>query len=195
MNTSRLQRFSLRTSVPVACSVVAGMLFYGTDVFNTHHSAFQFLWNAVVASLFYHLLAFTRFRDAILGWILLVFLTLLTTHSTDPTWMLRDILYMASIGVTVLLYIRYFRQGEHLGFLYPAATFAGLYAMVYLIAGSMQHSLMSLFGNATHALSFTLFASSIVFWGSLIGFAVGVGFALSTALFGPISAKPDDLPA
>ncbi len=124
-SVSRVQQFVLRALVPIICSIVLGFIIFQGGVFHRTHGSFQFVWSAVVASVFYHLLVLLRPRDAYLGLILLLMLTFVAARSTRPGYILRDIFYIGEIGAAVLIYFRYFKQGADLNVGTPPLRWRG----------------------------------------------------------------------
>lgn len=181
--SSRVQQFFLHAIIPILCSVALGFILFRNGVFNRHQGSFQFIWSAVVASLFYYLLTNIRRRDAVLGFVVLLGLTFLTTGSTTFTWLLRDVLYTAAIGISVFLYFIYYRQYAKLHMFSPAILLAGIYGVVNVLASEIL-----LWCNRNFALEGATWdvagvASTGAFFGLLIGFAVGCGIILADKLF------------
>jgi hypothetical protein len=161
-----------------------GLVFSGGNVFDRHFGAFQFVWSSVVASVFYNLLMYVRPRDAYLALILLFFLTLLTTGSTRPAFILRDVFYVGGIGVSIFVYSGYFNEHRVHNYWYPAFMLAGIYGVVN-VAGLEVHS------GITRSLSMESTGGDVVslastgsYFGVLIGFAVGFGIALNEKWLG-----------
>lgn len=181
---SKTQQFILKALIPVICSIIVGYIFYQEGVFNRYHGSFQFVWSAVVASVFYYLLVFLRPRDAYLGFLILLLLTFVTTQSTRPSFILRDIFYTMAIGVSIFVYFKYFRQGSKLNYAYPAVTLAGIYGVVYIIASEIHLGIIRYFVMEDTGGTFLGLASTTAFFGVLIGFAVGIGITLAERIFG-----------
>jgi hypothetical protein len=185
--TSKVQQFLLHASVPIISSVVLGFVFYQDGVFNRQHGSFQFVWSGVVASIFYYLLVFLRSRDAYLGLFVLLLLTFATTHSTQAAYILRDIFYVAAIGVSVLIYFNHFRQCAHINSAYPAIALAGIYAIIYIVAAEVHMGILRSLAMENTGGSYVSVASTTAFFGVLIGFAVGGGITAAEKLFGKTS--------
>jgi hypothetical protein len=183
---SKIQQFVLHALVPVICSIALGYLFYQEGVFNRYHGSFQFVWSAVVASVFYYLLVFLRSRDAYLGFLVLLMLTYLTTESTRPAFILRDIFYIGAIGASVFVYFHYFRQSAQSNYAYSAVTLAGIYGLVYIVASEIHLGIIRGFGMENTGGDFVGLAATGAFFGVLIGFAVGAGITIARKLFGQI---------
>jgi hypothetical protein len=166
-----------------------GFLFYQDGVFDRTHGSFQFLWSAVVASVFYYLLIFLRPRDAYLGFLLLLILTFVTTQSTRPAFILRDIFYVGAVGVSILIYFKYFKQGAHLNYGYSAVTLAGIYGMVYIIASEIHLTIIRGLHLEDTGGNFVGIAATTAFFGTLIGFAVGAGITIAHTLFGQMKKE------
>ena len=186
MPGSKVQQLTLQTTVPIVCSIALGLIFFQGEIVQRHYPAFQFVWSGVVISVFYYLLLYVRPRDAVLGLLLLFFLTLLTTGSTQVAFIVRDIFYVGGMGATVFVYSRYFQQGSHLSYAYPGFTLAGIYGIISIASSQIDIWIMRYFaiehmgGNTALAV-----ARTNGFFGVLIGFAVGCGIALNERLFNP----------
>jgi len=182
---SRIRDFLLYCVAPIACSIALGFLFYRENVFNRYSGSFQFVSSAVVATVYYYLRLFVRLRDAFLGFLILLVITFLTTGSTQPVYILRDILYVAAIGAAIELYLRFFRSGAHLNVLYPAVALAGLYSLSYLLFSELHLGIIQSSGSDIHTGNAVSLASTVTMFGTLIGAAVGVGISLGDRVFGP----------
>jgi hypothetical protein len=185
MNSSgvKVQQFILQAAIPIACSILVGYLFFQDGVFSRHHNAFQFLWNGIVASLFYYLLVSVRTRDALGGFLVLFLLTFAITRSSSAVLILRDILYTAAIGGSIYLYFRYFHKAAGQNIAYPAVTLGGIYGILYVIAGQLQLAIvrnLRMEGTPWHAVGA---ASTSAFFGLLIGASVGAGIAIAGMIF------------
>ncbi len=180
---SKVQQFIFHALVPIICSVVVGFLFFQDGVFNRLHGSFQFLWSAVVASVFYYLLVYLRARDAYLGLLILFLLTLVTTGSTRPAYILRDIFYVAAIGTSVFIYFRYFRKGADINYAYSGVILAGIYGLVYGVAAVILLAVEQAFAmeNTGGAMDMKMISTTAGF-GLWIGFAVGAGITLADRL-------------
>ena len=181
----RLQQFVLHALIPVVCSTLLGMLFFGWNVVDRTTSAFQFLWTPVVMSVFYYLLRYARVRDAYLGLIGLFALTFLTTESTSALYIVRDILYFGAVALSIHLYVSYFSKHASTSPLYPAVTLGALYPLLYLVAAEVQLGIVHLTEPGTHGVTPVSLAESTAFFGLLIGFAVGCGISVAERMFGP----------
>jgi hypothetical protein len=183
---STVQRFFFYCIAPVACSIVIGFIFFRGQVFDGHHPASQFLWSSIIAAAFYYLLVLAKSRDAYLGLLLLAFLLIfLVTRSMRPALVLRDILAVAAIGLSILLYFRYSKESAHLRYLYPPLILAGVYGVVNLVAAEINLLILAMFPTVSLRGNYLSVAAQAVFYGVLIGFAVGCGFALNDK-FAPI---------
>jgi hypothetical protein len=182
--TSSIQQFLLRCVAPVVCSIAIGYLLFEESVFDRHYGAFQFLWTAVVAASFYYLLLLARPRDAALGAVVLLFLTFLTTGSTHAAYILRDIFYWGGIIATVWLYVHYFRGDGSPAFDRPGFLLGGLYAITMIIASEIHLAVLRALSMETTGGTVVSLANTCAFFGVLIGFAVGSGFAINERFLG-----------
>ena len=180
---SKVQQFLLLAFLPVLCSAIIGFLFYGNHIFYTEYPAFQFLWSAIVASVFYYLLVYLRPRDAYLGLIILLMLTFVTTQSTRAVYVLRDIFYVAAIGAAVLFFFHNItKRGQQFNCL-NALTFSGTYAVATIIGGSLDLLIIRTMGLESFNESIATAASTSGFYGVTIGLAVGAGIAIGANIF------------
>ena len=186
---SRVGRFILQTILPIFCSVLVGFVFYQGQVFDRHYGAFQFLWSAGVASVFYYVLVYIRSRDAFVALILLFFLTLLTTESTRPAFILRDIFYVGAIGITIFTYFKYFREHALLNYAYPPFVLAGIYAVVSMSASEIHLAIIRILAMEDTGGDLLSLATTTAFFGVLIGFGVGTGITINEKLAGIKKAK------
>jgi hypothetical protein len=186
---SKVQQFIMWSIVPIVCSIVVGFIFFQESIFDRHNGVFQFLWSGVVASVFYYLLVFVRPRDTAVGFVVLLFLTFLTTESTRPALILRDIFYIGAIGVSVYLFFKHLRQDSPFHCAHSAFLLAGIYGIVYVIASEIHlgivRSLLMEDTGGNPRLAF-----NTAFFGLLIGFAVGLGIALNEKFFGAKQPPP-----
>jgi len=176
---SKVQKFILQSIVPILSSIVVGYIFHQDRVFDHHYAAFQFVWSAVLASLFYYFLVHLRLRDALLGFILLFLLTFITTESTRPAFILRDIFYAGGIGVTIYLYFTYFHRSSTGNDAYAPLMLAGMYAVVSIIASALHAGILRTFAMEETGGTIVSLASTSAYFGVLIGFAVGSGIRLN----------------
>ncbi len=181
---SKVRSFFLYCLAPVACSLAAGYLYYQGNVLNRYSGAFQFLSSSVIASVYYYLRLFVRPRDAVVGLLMLLVLTILSTGSTQPAYLLRDVLYVATIGTSMELYVRFFRSGAQGRFFSPAVTIAGLYALCSIVVAALHIGIIQSSGMAPSPGTFISLSSTEAFFGALIGGAVGIGIALGEKVLG-----------
>lgn len=180
---SKMQRFILRSVVPIICTITIGFLFSQEYAFNRQSGAFQFVWSGIVASLFYYLLMYVKPRDALLGLILLLFLTFVTTQSTRAAFVLRDIFYVAGIGTSIYIYFMYFKRHAADNYAYPPFVLAGIYAVCYIVISEIHLLIVRNFFEDNIYASFVGLASSSAYFGTLIGFGVGTGITLNEKFF------------
>ncbi len=181
---SKPEQFVLHSVVVILCTVAVGFVFYQDNVFNRHYGAFQFVWSGVVASVFYYLLVYVRPRDAGLGFIILLLLTFLTTESTRPAFILRDIFYVGGIGVSIFVYFKYFRKNLPLNYARSSFLLAGIYGIVSIITSEIHLGILRSLAMEDTGGNVVSLASATAFFGVLIGFAVGSGIALNERFFG-----------
>jgi hypothetical protein len=179
---SSVQKIVVHTILPVACSLLIGAVFFQDHVLDRHYPAFQFLWNAVVASVFYQLLLHLRSRDAFAGILLLFFLTLLTTGSHQAAFILRDALYIAAIGTSIFVYYRFSQKNFIHNAAYPPFMLAGIYAVLNSAASVIHVGIIrSLARDETEGALLKIVSTS-AFFGALIGFAIGAGISINERL-------------
>jgi hypothetical protein len=176
---SKLQQLFLYCVAPIACSIIVGFIFFHGRVPDRHNAAFQFVLTSVIASIFYYLLVLAKPRDAYLGLVLLLLFTLVTTGSTRAAFILRDTLYVGAIGLSMLLYFRYFPRPGHLRYLYPPIVLAVIYGLVNVVASEINLLIISMFSTWSFRDSCLTVASNAISFSVVIGFAVGCGLALN----------------
>ncbi len=176
---SRTQNIILHSLLPIFCSISIGFIIYQFRVFDRHYGAFQFVWTAIVGSVFYYLLVNLRDRDALAGFLLLLLLTFLTTESNTASFILRDMFYAGAIGLSVFMYFKYFNQIPVGGYAYPPFMLAGIYSVFYMIASEIHLGILIAFGLENTGGTIIGLASTSAYFGVLIGFAIGTGIALN----------------
>ena len=181
-STSKVREFILQAIVPILCSILVGFLFDQGQVFERRFTSFQFVWSAVVGSVFYYLLIHLRRRDAFLGFTLLVFLTFLSTESTRPAFILREIFYVGAIGLTIFVYYEYFRHNQVHNYAYPPFMLAGIYAVAYMTTSELHLAILRSLAADSIGASVVGLASTTAFFGVSIGFAIGAGIAINEKL-------------
>lgn len=192
-SSSKVQQFLLHAALPILCSVLIGFAFFHGEVFDRYRPTFQFVWSAVVASLFYNLLISVRSRDAWLGLVMLLFFTFVTTHSTRPTYLMRDVWYVAGIAAAILVYTGYFKQGGSLTPVVGPLVLAGLFAFCNMISSLAHFLIVSAFSDKFASYSILPLARNTAYYGAMIGFGVGVGITLADKLFGQTVGPADIL--
>jgi hypothetical protein len=194
-SSSRVQQFVLHALAPIVCSIGVGFLFGTISVFDRHAGGFQFFWSAVVASVFYYLLIMTSARTAYLGLLVLQIATFVTTQSSSIAFILRDLFYVAGIAMAVFAYVKYSKRNVGPSLFYPAITFAGLYAVSYIVTSEIHLGIIRGLGLHDTGGSFSSLAMICAFYGVTIGFAVGAGISLADRLFGssqPQTSRTDE---
>jgi hypothetical protein len=184
---SRVQLFLLQCIAPILCSIIVGFLLYGDHVFDRHYGAFQFVWSSIVGSVFYYLLAGGRLRDAFSGLVVLFILTFVTTQSTRPAFVLRDILYFGAIAGSIYIFFRYFRRYHVSHVLYIPFILAGIYGSIYVVTAEVHLAILHTFALENTGGTHLSIAETTAFFGLLIGFSVGAGIEVNERLF----ARPE----
>ena len=179
---SKIQQFLLQAVVPILCSIVVGFVFEQGEVFERRFTSFQFVWTAVVGTVFYYLLVYLRSRDAFLGLIVLFVLTLLTTGSTRLAFIVREIFYVGGIGLSIYVYFKYFSQGQSHNYAYPPLMLAGIYAVAYMALSEIHLAILRGLTTDSTGASVVGLASTTAFFGVSIGFAIGAGIAINEKL-------------
>jgi hypothetical protein len=171
--------FIIGAFVPIICSCVIGFFFFQEGIFNHALPAFQYFWTAVVGAIFYNLLRTFRTRDAYLGLLILLFLTFATTQSTRFAFILRDIIYVAAIAATMIVYVRYFLPLAQSHPAHPAVILAGLYGLLYILGAEGQFAILRILGHENEGYAVVSVATTVGFFGLTIGFALGAGFSIT----------------
>ena len=186
---SKPSQFFLHLIGPVICGLVLGYLFFSTEVFNIHSDKCQFLVVPLIASAFYFLLAFGESRNAFAGLIVLYFINSLLTSSTTAIFITRDVLYLVGLAVAVYGYFTHFRKSAQTNYLYAAVTMSGLCALTRIIASIIQLGIVRAAGFTTPTMTVVDLASYSAFHGTMYGFAIGLGIAISDTIFGAIEPQ------
>ncbi len=181
---SQVQKFIIQMLIPVACSVALGFILHQGEVFDYRSSSFQFVWSAVVASILYYLLVFVRTRDALIAFIVLLLVTILTMGSTRIVFIVRDLFYVGAIGLTVYLYHRHFERRAAEQFIHPAFMLAGIYAVLNTVVSELHLAILEAFGLEHSGVTFVALARVTTYFGALIGFAFGLGISIAELLLG-----------
>jgi hypothetical protein len=171
---NRFQRIVIYSLISCVCSVLVGLIFYQGDVFLRTHYAFQFITAGIIGSVFFNLLRFGRMRDAMAGLFTMLIIQLLITRSSTIVFLVRDIVYVAAIGVAIyLFYANYFKQGRGGGLLTPV-----LIGM--LLGGTNLVAIMILLVVSGHPMMTNVGSMLLtVILGILIGFGIGTGILIS----------------
>jgi len=183
---SKIQHFIMLAIVPIACSVLLGYIFFQEKVFDRHYGVFQFVSSGTIASVFYYLLQYVRLRDAIVGGVVLFFLTLLATESSTVPYILRDFIYVGGTALSVFVYARYFQGFQNSNPLYASFLLGGIYGIVYIAASEFHFVLIRSIGSGNAGSDTITIAENTAFFGILIGFAVGTGITLNARWIAPL---------
>ncbi len=186
-SSSKIIQFLVQAIIPVACTILLGLLLCGGVILNRYLTVSQFIDTPIIASVFYSLLVLRNPRDAYAGLFVMLILVIVFTHAEAPVYILRSILYVAAIGAAVYLYVRYFKENARSNYFYAAVTLAGLYAATYILALVVNLALLKAFAPLLVPLWRPEDAARIGgFFGSTIGFSVGAGITLA----GRLISKP-----
>ena len=190
MSTPSLKsvQFILHAIIPVVCSIILGFILCDMDIFNPNYHTSQFIHTPIIASVFYFLLVLGKPKYAWAGLFVLLVLTIFVVHSTTVILISRDLFYVAAIGAAVLFYFKFFKQGAHFNYLYPAVTLAGLYSAAYITTRVLHFVILRSLGYSDGHMTVLSVASTPAFYGATIGFAVGLGITISDKLLGTLTA-------
>jgi uncharacterized membrane-anchored protein YitT (DUF2179 family) len=174
----------LSSILPIVCSATIGFLFFRWSVLNIHYAAFEFVYVALVASVFFYSIVYVRLRNAYAVLLLLFLLTLLLTRSTRPMWVLRDFVDTCGIAGAVLLYERLHRKTSGLQHEYFGLVFSGILGVCSILAWSLQFFFVHYLFRAHQPINYWSLVTMAGFRGFFVGFGVGVGIVLNRRLFG-----------
>jgi hypothetical protein len=170
---NRVQRIVVHSLISIVCSILIGLIFYQGNVFLRTHYAFQFITAGVIGSVFFNLLRFDNLRDAVAGLFVMFIILSLLTQPSSITFVVRDIVYAASIGAAIsLFYTNYFKRAKGkvltpviIGMLLGGTNLVAI--IILLVIGG--HSLVTNAGSMLIT----------VILGILIGFGIGTGILIS----------------
>jgi hypothetical protein len=164
----------IRSIVSLICCLVIGYIFYQSQIFNRHASAFSFPVCGVVGSIFFYTLRI-NIRNAFAVFLVLFIATsALVTHSTRLIFLLRDILYYGAFASAIFIFFQYFYGKSIKDRWMEPLILSVLVAVIILFAFFLTMSINKAFGALT--LSFVFFVAKLYF---LIGLGMGVGIVIT----------------
>jgi hypothetical protein len=162
--------------------LLAGVIVYGFNVFDIHRTAFQFVSTGILGSLFFFTLRQAGIRHALL--VLLVFFIIMTgllTRGYQHGMLLRDALYVVSVGISLYLFSsRVYHNEDPRRWLYPVILGAVMGALMMFTT-----LLLALIIRLPGPMSWSAFFQHIwpvVVMNFVVGLGLGTGFVLSEHL-------------
>lgn len=153
-------------------SIMAGLIFFGLDIFNTQSPLFQILVYGLVGSISFILFYLKRYRDSIFILLIIFLLDMFIFNFQNP---LNRILYFLSAVTGAFLYARYLFSGAgHMKIARPL-----LLAGIYAILSVFVVLILSLVHHTGQERVFPFINMPI---GFLIGLGLGAGFELAEYL-------------
>ena len=118
--------------------ILFGYFFYGTKIFETNRTLFQFVVSGIVGSIFY---AFLKYRSVRISWIslgALLFITLLVLRVRTPLRILAIVIHFLSIGISMILYRKHIikrlaamRVGKFIAYSLIYAVTSAILTLIY----------------------------------------------------------------
>ena len=171
--------FILRASaIPVVCSIIIGLVFYQSRVFQPHDHAFIFVADAAVGALFFFALRVLTIRDA-LGLLFVVYLLYMgpLTHAFEYGATLPFTLFFASVPLAVYVYHTMIFSRHHWENLFPPLILAGFWGSTTILARLCVDLPRVAFWQR-YFLDYPMLILPDVLMAIAVGFGVGVGFFL-----------------
>lgn len=156
--------------------LIMGLLFYRFEIFNVHSPAFQFVEAGFIGALLYPLNLYLEKREIYSFTFLIVFLHFIVFIPPYFSWFIRDLVYLAAIITTIMLYVNLIIPVISVRFKkLKIIALAVVYGLVSLAAFLLLSLLLYLFFDFTHF----NFTEALFIWiksGLLIGLGLSIGF-------------------
>lgn len=151
---------------------MVGIIFFGLQVFNTADASFQFIAFGLICSIFYSTLKFSKIRNAIYLYALMIYLHEILFMYSKTSFVVRDVVFFLSMGIAVYLFCRYFEPKMDKLKFGKFLTVAALFSIGYLVATLLLRLIFQ-------PVQFTQQLFTNISFGLLIGIGLGIGFELA----------------
>ena len=171
--------FILRASViPVACSIIIGLIFYPSRVFHPHDHAFIFVADAAVAALFFYSLRVFTLKDA-LGLLFVIYLLYMgpLTHALQYGATVPFTVFFVSVPLAVYVYHTMIFSRHRWENVFPPLILAGFWGSTTILARLCVDLPRGAFWQRPF-LDYPVLILPNILMAIGVGFGVGVGFFL-----------------
>ena len=149
-----------------------GLLFFGLDVFNTKHVAFQFLAYGIAGSISFAMFRQKRFRDLIFLLLLLFLLNLVIVDISEPSFVITHLIFFAAVVFGIYLFAKYFYSKLENLRIARLLILASILSVMFVAATTLLWFIFSAGESQTS------FLRNLPL-GFLIGLGLGVGFEVA----------------
>lgn len=171
MREIKLNNYLLIIFFGTICSMLIGYLFTGLFIFRIKHVAFQFTIYGFIGSVLYSILKYRNFRDFAYILILYVAFDLIVFGVSSPLMVFVRILYALSLGVAILIYVKYVEDNAPNAVIRNLVSISGLLSISFLIAIQILRII------PVYKFDVSVMEGQTCF-GLFIGFGLGSGFQL-----------------
>lgn len=156
-----------------AGSLLIGILIFGTSIFNSHESSFQFVILGLLGGIIFSVLKYYSVRDALFVVFLFFILDVALFKMTSFRSIVRDILFISGSFGAIFIYRFYFQSKLEKLDVGKFLTFASIYTLSTILITIVA----ALIFNVEHTMRpFLLVNITRAF---LVGTGVGIGFEIA----------------
>jgi hypothetical protein len=171
-------------------SVLIGLVFFGFSIFATSNPNFQFVALGFSGALFFSLFEYETLKEQIFGFIIILVLQLVifTGKLIDLTYFIRDLFFLGSLFLSVLLYHKFIKRNPQIKFYLRSFALILMYGLLNSLFGTFVYIF-----NTSDGFPETSFIYFIARLAILIGLGIGLGidfyFQNKTILFNLLKIK------
>jgi len=172
MKPGKTDQIFLMTLGGLLGSILIGFIFFNTSIISPTRSNFQFVAFGFMGALFFSLLEYKSLKEQISGIILLLFLNLVifSGRSLSIANIIRDVLYIASLILSIKIYYRFIKKNPQIKFYLRCFALALIYGLINTACGIIVYLI-----NAKAGFPPVEFIYIMARYGILIGFGIGLG--------------------
>ncbi len=161
-------------------SIIIGIIFFQTHVFNHHSPSFAFVTFGLVGAVVFAALSFRNIKDSILFTIMLLIINFTIYSGHSFKFALRDILSFAAIWLSMYLYdIWFIPKVQNMRYI-RALGLGVIFATCNVVAGVILILIFIIIYDMRTQLIPILF--SYLQTGMLVGLGLGIGFDLAETI-------------
>lgn len=156
-------------------SILIGLIFYNTSIFNIHRANFQFVACGIYGSLFFSLLEYEsgKIQLGAIAAILFINLVLFTGRSLSAVYIIRDVFYLGGLFLSLKLYFQFIKRYPYVKFYLRSLALACIYGLMDVLMGSLTFII-----NYKVSLPPLNFIYMLGRYGIFIGLGIGLGLDL-----------------